>query len=227
MDSVDLEAAKKAGVDVMGTPDAPTEAVAELALGLMLDALRKVSAMDRGVRKGVWKKEMGFLLEGKTVGIVGLGRIGRRVAQLHLSHKYNRGRNCHRSLSSALRHPVHFLWCPALSLKNSNPRLRRNFRTLRCPQASRMFCHSFARRGRHSFSKRRKGGAPAAARPRYREGFSDRHKPCRLMPPPRILPSCHAAGTLQARLLCPLYCSEKCPLASGLRCRQLFAHQGG
>jgi len=82
MDGVDLEAAKKAGVRVMATPDAPTQAVAELAVGLMLDACRKISRMDRAMRKGEWKKEMGGLMEGKSVGIIGLGRIGRRVAEL-------------------------------------------------------------------------------------------------------------------------------------------------
>jgi D-3-phosphoglycerate dehydrogenase len=82
MDGIDLEAAKKHGILVRNTPEAPTEAVAELAVSLILDLLRKVNIMDRNAKAGIWKKEMGALLQGKTIGIVGLGRIGRRVAEL-------------------------------------------------------------------------------------------------------------------------------------------------
>ena len=82
MDSIDLEAAKEKGVAVRNTPDAPTQAVAELALAYALDLLRGVTLMDRELRAGTWKKRMGFLLEGKKVGIVGFGRIGRAAARL-------------------------------------------------------------------------------------------------------------------------------------------------
>lgn len=81
-DSVDLEAAREKGIAVCNTPDGPTQAVAEITLGMMLDLLRHVSRMDRDVRAGVWKKRMGNLLMGKRVGIVGFGRIGRAVARL-------------------------------------------------------------------------------------------------------------------------------------------------
>ncbi len=81
MDSVDLEAAKKHGIVVKNTPDAPTQAVVELTLGLALDLLRQVSRMDRDLRAGVWKKRMGNLLQGKKLGLIGYGRIGRAVAQ--------------------------------------------------------------------------------------------------------------------------------------------------
>jgi len=82
MDSVDLEAAKEKGIAVRNTPDGPTQAVAELALACALDLLRGVTRMDRELRAGIWKKHMGFLLEGKKIGIVGLGRIGRAAARL-------------------------------------------------------------------------------------------------------------------------------------------------
>jgi len=82
LDSIDLESAKKHGVDIRNTPDAPTEAVSELSLLLILSVLRKTNFMDRKIREGIWKKEMGNLLYGKTVGIVGLGRIGRRLTEL-------------------------------------------------------------------------------------------------------------------------------------------------
>lgn len=82
MENVDLEAARRHGIMVFNTPDAPTEAVAELAIGLILNLLRKTSRMDRAVRSGVWEKLMGNLLSGKHVGIIGFGRIGKRVAEL-------------------------------------------------------------------------------------------------------------------------------------------------
>ena len=82
MDSVDLAAAKEKGIAVRNTPDGPTHAVAELTLAYTLDLLRCVTRMDRELRAGAWKKRMGFLLAGKKVGIVGLGRIGRAAAGL-------------------------------------------------------------------------------------------------------------------------------------------------
>jgi D-3-phosphoglycerate dehydrogenase len=81
-DSIDAKAADEFGIKVLTTPGGPTLAVAELTVGLMLDLLRKVSFMDRKIRSGVWKKEMGNLLSGKSVGIIGLGRIGRKTAEL-------------------------------------------------------------------------------------------------------------------------------------------------
>ena len=84
MQNVDLEAAKARGIVVRNTPDGPTRAVAELTLGLALALARHIPVADRNVRKGHWKKEIGNLVLGKTVGIVGLGRIGRTVAELFL-----------------------------------------------------------------------------------------------------------------------------------------------
>lgn len=82
MDNVDLEAAKRLKIKVFNTPDVLTDAVAELTLGLMLCCLRKISLQDRDIRNGVWEKQMGQLLKGKTVGLIGFGRIGQRVGQL-------------------------------------------------------------------------------------------------------------------------------------------------
>jgi len=82
LENIDLDGASRLGIKVYHTPDAPSLAVAELTVGLMLDLLRKISLSDRHVRGGVWKKEMGELLSGKKVGIVGLGRVGKRLAQL-------------------------------------------------------------------------------------------------------------------------------------------------
>lgn len=82
MDNIDLEAAKRFGIKVFNTPDAPTLAVAELTVGLILALLRKIFLMDREIRDDLWKKRMGALLYGKRVGIIGFGRIGRKAAEL-------------------------------------------------------------------------------------------------------------------------------------------------
>ena len=81
-DNVDEAAAQRLGVAVYTTPEAPTQAVAELTIAGTLALLRHVPRMDAGMRQREWHKEMGSLLAGKTLGIVGLGRVGKRVAQL-------------------------------------------------------------------------------------------------------------------------------------------------
>jgi len=86
MDNVDMQAAQELGILVRNTPGGPTLAVAELALGLALDLLRNVSWMDRELRGGVWKKRMGFSLQGKKVGVIGFGNIGKLVAQTFAMH---------------------------------------------------------------------------------------------------------------------------------------------
>jgi D-3-phosphoglycerate dehydrogenase / 2-oxoglutarate reductase len=82
LDNVDLAAASERGIAVLNTPDAVTDAAAELTVAGILSALRHVHTMDAELRAGRWTRQMGSLLRGKTVGIVGLGRIGRRVAEL-------------------------------------------------------------------------------------------------------------------------------------------------
>ncbi len=82
LDSVDLKAAKEFGIQVFNTPEAPAQAVAELTLGLMLACLRQIPQTDRLIRQGEWPRTQGHLLAAQTVGIIGLGHIGRRVAHL-------------------------------------------------------------------------------------------------------------------------------------------------
>ena len=84
LDNVDLTAARRRGIAVTYTPDAPSPAVAELTLGLMLNLLRGVSAADRRVRQGVWQRIMGRRLSECVVGVIGCGRIGKLVIR-HLS----------------------------------------------------------------------------------------------------------------------------------------------
>ena len=80
MDSVDLSAAKEKNILVTNTPDAPTRAVAELTIGLILDCLRGVPAQDRAIRSNEWVRPMGGLLGARTLGLIGYGRIGKKVA---------------------------------------------------------------------------------------------------------------------------------------------------
>lgn len=81
-DNIDLESARKRGIAIYNTPDAPTRAVAELTVGAILNLLRKISHMDRFMRNGKWEKQMGNLLCGKKIGIIGFGRIGQKVCEL-------------------------------------------------------------------------------------------------------------------------------------------------
>lgn len=81
-DNVDHDEAAKLGLPVSRTVGVLDQPVAELTLGFMLSALRHMALHDREIRTSTWKKHMGALLAGKTVGIVGMGAIGRRVAEL-------------------------------------------------------------------------------------------------------------------------------------------------
>jgi D-3-phosphoglycerate dehydrogenase len=81
-DNVDLAACEKRGVTVKSTPGVNANAVAEHSVALMLAVMRRVASMDADLRGGKWAKAPLAQLEGKTVGIVGFGAIGRRVAKL-------------------------------------------------------------------------------------------------------------------------------------------------
>ena len=83
-DTVDVEAARKRGIAVTNTPDVLTEEVADLALALLLATIRRVPQGDRYVREGKWLKGAMALTEsfqGRTVGIIGMGRIGQAIAR--------------------------------------------------------------------------------------------------------------------------------------------------
>jgi glyoxylate reductase len=86
-DNVDLEECRRRGVAVTNTPDVLTNATAELALALTLAAARFLSETERDLRRGEWKgwdpaAYRGLELSGATVGVVGMGRIGSRYAEL-------------------------------------------------------------------------------------------------------------------------------------------------
>lgn len=82
-DTTDVDAATARGIVVSNTPDVLTDCVADLAVGLLIDTLRQITAADRFVRSGAWR-ERSFPLtrkvSGRKVGIVGLGRIGQAIA---------------------------------------------------------------------------------------------------------------------------------------------------
>lgn len=80
MDNIDLVAAERLGIKVLNTPEAPAEAVAELTIGFIFALLRNITVHNETVQGGQWKKQMGRLVSETTVGVMGLGRIGRRVA---------------------------------------------------------------------------------------------------------------------------------------------------
>jgi len=83
VDNIDLEAAKKHSITVVNAPISTTLAVAELAFGLMLALAREIPRADAGLKQGKWlKKELeGVELNGKTLGVVGFGRIGAEVGK--------------------------------------------------------------------------------------------------------------------------------------------------
>jgi len=81
VDNIDLESARAHGVAVVNAPTSTSLAVAELAIGLMLALAREIPRADAGMKQGAWlKKELGGMeLHGKTLGILGMGRIGAEV----------------------------------------------------------------------------------------------------------------------------------------------------
>ncbi len=90
-DNVDVEAVKNANVVASNVPGFSTGSVAELAIGLMFATVRKIAQGDKEFRTGLYavdpgtpeaERYMGFNLEGKTLGVVGLGKIGSRVVEI-------------------------------------------------------------------------------------------------------------------------------------------------
>lgn len=82
LDTIDLVHAEAKGISVLSTPFGPTQAAAELTLGLIMSLIRHIPRTDREIREGQWRKRMGFLVGELTFGILGLGRIGKRLAEM-------------------------------------------------------------------------------------------------------------------------------------------------
>lgn len=81
VDSVDLKVAMEMGIIVTNTPGANSASVAELALGLVLALARQIPEAVEAVHQGKWPRYAGLSLQGKTVGILGLGAIGKQLAR--------------------------------------------------------------------------------------------------------------------------------------------------
>ncbi|MCL2008021.1 MAG: phosphoglycerate dehydrogenase [Treponema sp.] len=81
VDNVDLAAAKAKGIKVCNTPGANAQAVADLVFALLLSIARRVPVLDRKTREGMWPRSIGVELYGKTLGILGLGAVGKAVAE--------------------------------------------------------------------------------------------------------------------------------------------------
>ncbi len=82
IDSIDLEAARRLGIAVYTTPDEVVEPVAQMTVGMILALARNLPLHVREAGDGLWKKRTGVLLSEWTIGVVGFGRIGRRVGEL-------------------------------------------------------------------------------------------------------------------------------------------------
>lgn len=85
VDNIDVADAESMGIAVRNTPNASSNAVAELAIGLMFSCARYISLSGQSMRDGRWEKKAyskGFELGGKTLGVIGYGRIGKRIGDL-------------------------------------------------------------------------------------------------------------------------------------------------
>ncbi|MDT0543541.1 MULTISPECIES: 2-hydroxyacid dehydrogenase [Streptomyces] len=83
-ETTDVSRARARGIDVSNTPDVLTDCVADLAVGALIDVMRRLSAADRFVRRGAWASDafpLAAKVSGKRVGVLGLGRIGRAIAR--------------------------------------------------------------------------------------------------------------------------------------------------
>lgn len=81
VDNIDIKAAKSKSIFVTNAPGANTDAVADLSIGLMLSLARKIPYANNIVKSGGWPQIIGYELRGKTLGLVGTGKVGKEVAK--------------------------------------------------------------------------------------------------------------------------------------------------
>jgi len=81
VDAIDLDAAKRLGIRVSNTPGVFADEVADVAMGYIVLLARELHRLDQSVRSGGWAKTQGISLRGKTLGVIGIGSIGRAVAR--------------------------------------------------------------------------------------------------------------------------------------------------
>lgn len=82
IDNIDLEIANQKKITVLNTPDVVIQPVAEMTIAMIFDLMRLLTLHTNLLRSGNWTKQAGHLLSGRKVGIIGLGKIGRRVAEI-------------------------------------------------------------------------------------------------------------------------------------------------
>ena len=82
MDSINVDYGRKKGIKIFNTPNAFTDSVAQLAIAFILIFSRNVIDTHYNIRRGLWPKFKGFLINKKTLGIIGFGNIGKKIAKL-------------------------------------------------------------------------------------------------------------------------------------------------
>ncbi len=84
LDNIDIDEAERRGIVVVNTPEAPSESVAELTIGFMIALARKLYDANASMKEGKWEKSKfrGVELRGKTLGLIGCGNIGEKVARI-------------------------------------------------------------------------------------------------------------------------------------------------
>lgn len=82
IDNIDLKKAEEKGIVIKNTPDAVTLPVAELTIGMIFDLLRGLSYYTSLMKLRQWQRKAGGLLSGRKIGVLGLGRIGKKVAEM-------------------------------------------------------------------------------------------------------------------------------------------------
>ncbi|MDB9722954.1 phosphoglycerate dehydrogenase [Candidatus Marinimicrobia bacterium] len=89
LDNIDLSVTDKINTKILTTSTTPAKGVSELVLGLIIDLSRKITLQNNALKSGIWKKEMGQLLNGKTLGIIGMGTIGKTLVDLVKGFNFN------------------------------------------------------------------------------------------------------------------------------------------
>ena len=89
LDSINLDLCRRNNIKVMNTPDAFTKSVSQLAFGYILALSRNIIKIDSKVRNGIWPKFKGQLIDNRTVGIIGFGKIGQSLGKLVKKNNMN------------------------------------------------------------------------------------------------------------------------------------------
>ena len=85
VDNIDLTAAQALGIRILRAEGTNARAVAELTMGLILGLVRSIPFSDQSIKQGEWERRLGIELAGRTLGLIGCGKVGRQVARLALA----------------------------------------------------------------------------------------------------------------------------------------------